>query len=83
MRIRGTKMKRMIVKAKCNGFGSEMRSALCPIEHGCVYFLVNGFEMVLFTNKTISENDFSEGKEYDISYLPKDRRTMSYPKIIE
>lgn len=75
-------MKRMITKSKCVGFGSEMRSAKCPFEHGCVYFLVNGVEMVTFEGKHFNSNMFVEGKEYDISWIPKERRVMSYPKLI-
>ena len=78
-------MKRIVTKSRCVGFGSEMRSALCPIESGCIYFLVNGFEMVAFTGKNFKEEMFICGKEYDISWTPKgdDRRTMSYPKLIK
>ena len=78
-------MKRMITKSKCVGFGSEMRSALCPIESGCIYFKVNGFEMVAFEGKHFNENMFKTGNEYDISWIPKgdDRRTMSYPKLLK
>lgn len=76
-------MKRMITKSKCVGFGSEMRSALCPIESSCIYFKVNGFEMVAFTGKYFTVEMFSAGREYDISWLPKERRIMSYPKLLK
>ena len=76
--------KRLVVKAVCKGHGSEARSGLCPLETGCVYFDVNGVEMVAFAGKNIQENMFKYGKEYDLSFFlsDDDHRTMRYPMVL-
>jgi hypothetical protein len=81
---KGNEMKRMIVKATCSGFGSAMRSALCPIESGYISFTINGVRYLAFCGKRFTENMFCRGREYDISFIPDaaNPKVLKYPKLI-
>ena len=76
--------KRMIVKALCTGHGSEARSATCGMEHGCIYFEINGITYRAFESKSIKAQNFKDGTEYDISFIPKhdSPRLLAYARAI-
>ena len=73
---------RWTVKAKCTGFGSEERSAMCHIEQGCVYFDISGIEYRWFNYEKAVEM-FEGRKTYDISCtINPELRTLQRVKKI-
>lgn len=74
-------MKRLICKAKCTGFGSEMRSARCSFEHSYIEFQINGRRYHAFESKSMVADNFSLDKEYDLSFFP-DGSYLKYCKVL-
>lgn len=70
-------------KATFDGYGSELRSALCDIEQGCTYWLINGVRHKAFGK--MSEITAKLGQEFDLRFkMPAPGgRTLGYCKIVK